>query len=129
MLLKLGDLKFHISTAAYNEFTETFGFTWSEQAIVAGDPQLQYVGNKAKVVTLKGDIFPAIAPLKRGETALATPIKEAGRGKVFQLTSGIGMNLGKWVIENVKLTKKYFFKDGTPKQISFDITLKQYSKV
>ena len=124
VMMVLGTYAFALSSAAYQEFTRATGYTWAEQPRIGGRPALQFTGIEAETVTLRGIIYPGF----RGGLGQVDAMRAlAGRGQPLRLVSGVGANLGAWVIERVGEGHTVFFANGTPRKIEFDLSLKRYA--
>jgi phage protein U len=124
VMMVLGTYAFALSSAAYQEFTRSSAYTWAEQPLIGGRPALQFTGIDAETVTLRGTIYPTFRGGLRQVDAMRAL---AGRGAPLRLVSGLGSNLGAWVIEKISEGHTVFFSDGTPRKIDFDLTLKRYA--
>lgn len=118
----LGFFPFMISTAAYEELTETTTYQWPEQSPIGQAPVLQYVGPGSATITLKGKLVP---PLTGTRVNLRRLRSMAELGIPYILISGTGLVLGRWVIEEVSDTGKCHASNGAPRVVEFSIRLKK----
>ena len=123
VMLALGNFRFSLDTAAYNELQRSTGFTWADQARIGTNPALQFTGKEAETINLKGLIIPEY---KGGLGQLKDMRKIGHEGKPLKLVSGTGEYLGEWVITNITETQNVFGQAGTPRKVEFGIALKRY---
>lgn len=122
-LLLLGPFRFSLATAAYDELSRTSGYDWKEIERVGAAPALQYTGPKAETVTLRGRIIPGFTG---GVEQVAQMRALAGLGRPLFMVDGMGRVHGNWVIESVADTGTLHFRDGYPRMVTFDLSLKKY---
>lgn len=123
ILLTLGTFKFGISTAAYESLTRSAAYLWPEQPVVGSVPVLQFTGQEAQTISMRGTIYPTRTgnPWEVGNLRAL-----ASRGIPLFLVAGTGRVFGRWVITNVSEVHARTFGDGTPRKVEFDLTLKKY---
>lgn len=122
ILIILGPFRFSLSSAAPDEITRSTSWDWREIERVNNSPQLQYTGPKAETITLRGRLFPGFTG---GPEQIARMRAMGDMGKPLFLADGMGRVYGNWVIESVTETGTRHFKDGMPRAITFDISLKK----
>lgn len=125
MMMILGIYRFCISNAAYQELTRNSEYQWQEQRRLNNETALQFIGTGADTMTLQGTIYPQFKGGLRQITAMRS---EAGLGIPLMLISGNGYAFGRWCITTISETQSYFLKDGTPRKITFQISLKKYGE-
>ncbi|MCP3941411.1 MAG: phage tail protein [Desulfobacteraceae bacterium] len=125
IMMKLGQYKFSLSTAAYQELKRTSPHRWSEQNRVGRRPALQYTGPGKETVELSGDIY---TTYKGGTGQLDAMRKEASTGQPMILVDGLGKIWGKWCIEEVQETQTIFLPGGIPKKQTFNLRLSHYGE-
>lgn len=94
-MLALGDYRFSLDTSAYQQFERQATYNWPEQARLGNAPALQFTGRGGETIHLSGIIYPFF---KGGLSQVQSMRAMAGKGKALQLVSGVGDNLGRWVI-------------------------------
>lgn len=123
ILIMLGPFRFSLATAAYDDFTRTSGWEWTDQPVIGSAPVLQYTGPKVETITLRGRIIPGFTG---GVEQLARMRALAGLARPQFLVDGMGRVHGNWVIESITDTGTRHFKDGMPRMVTFDVGLKKY---
>ena len=123
IMLKLGDYKFSLDTAAYDEFRRSAEYLWAEQNRIGTHPALQFTGVASQTVNVRGKIYPQF----RGGIGQVESMRSvAGNGEPLLLVAGTGDILGRWVIKRVSETQRVFFSDSVPRAIDFEMELKFY---
>lgn len=125
MMMILGIYRFCISNAAYQSLERQSQYRWEEQVRLNNDPAMQFVGNGNETIKISGTIYPQFKGGLRQITLMRT---EAGTGIPMMLISGNGNAFGRWCIIDITETQSIFMKDGTPRKISFSLTLKRYGE-
>ena len=124
-MLGLGDYRFSVDTAAYQELVRTSEYRWQAQERLRNRPAQQYLGPGEESIGLTGILYPAY----RGGLGQLDAIRaEAGQGQPLMLTSGSGDVLGKWCITQVEETRRIFDHDGTPRQVEFRLRIVRYGE-
>lgn len=124
IMLALGDYRFSLPTAAYEDLRRSTEQRWPSQDRVGAAPALQYLGPGADSIDLRGVIYPHY---KGGLGQVDAMRAQAGRGVPLMLVDGRGMVYGWWVIERVEETQGVLFADGVPRRIEFGLNLKRYN--
>ena len=124
-MMALGEYRFSLSTAAYQEFAHSAEYRWAAQDRIGRPPGRQYVGPGAETVSLRGQIYPRF---RGGLGQLARMRAEAGRGEPLDMVEGNGRAWGRFVITRVEETRRAFEADGSPRQIEFRLELARYAE-
>ena len=124
-MMALGEYRFSLSTAAYQEFSHSAEYRWAAQDRIGRLPARQYVGPGAETISLRGLIYPHF---RGGLGQLGRMRNEAGRGEPLDMTEGNGRVWGLWVIIRVEETRRVFEADGVPRQIEFRLELARYAE-
>lgn len=123
VMMALGDYRYSLSTAAYQELTHTNAWRWASVDRIGARPAMQFVGPGEESVTMNGCIYPAF----RGGLGQINAMRaEADKGQPLLLVDGTGRVWGKFCITEIRETQKVLFSDGTPRAQEFDITLQAY---
>lgn len=123
-MLQLGDYKFEIATAAYQQLEVKDAAKWAEQARIGREPALQWVGQEASTITLNGVVYPAFnGSMAAGIEPLLAMMRE---GTPYHMVAGTGSVLGQWALVDVTTTRSYFLDDGRARKIEFTLSLKSY---
>ena len=122
-LMSLGEYRFGVSTAAFQELVHATEYRWAAQERLGRLPARQYLGPGEETITLRGVVHPFY---KGGLGQLDSMRTEAGRGEPLRLTEGTGRVLGTWVIERIEETRRVLDADGAPRRIEFTLTLARY---
>lgn len=125
MLLSLGNFKFSVDAAAYNDLERTANYPWSKVERLGGTPQLQAIGKEHRTISIKGTVFTTYNNVGRGQ--VETLREMAAEMKPFQMVSGDGAVLGMWSITRISESESVFFEDGTPKKQEFTLELECFS--
>ena len=123
VMMCLGEYRFSLSTAAYQQLHRTAEFRWPSQERIGRLPARQFVGAGDDRIELDGSIYPEF---KGGLNQINQLRETAGRGEPLRLVDGRGKNWGLWCIEQVEETKQVFFADGTPRKIEFRLSMVKY---
>lgn len=122
-LLLLGPFRFSVGSAAYDELSRSSRWDWKSVDRVGSMPALQFTGPQNDTISLTGRLTP---PLTGGIEQLARMRLMADAGLPLPLIDGTGRVHGLWVIEALDDTGTRHFKDGYPKLVTFNLTLKKY---
>ena len=122
-MLALGQYRFSVDTAAYQELLRTTAYRWPSQARLGRRPARQFVGIGDETITLNGVIYPHY---KGGLGQLDALREEAASGQPLQLVTGVGQVLGAWAVERVEETQRFFLADGRPRSLAFALDLVAY---
>jgi phage protein U len=122
VMMTLGEFRFGILTAAYNELARVTEYRWPAQERFGKRPSLQFTGPGPETITLPGVIYPEY----RGGLGQINKLRElAGRGKPMSMISGRGLVMGRWVIERIEERQGVFAGEGVPSKIEFTLSLKR----
>ena len=125
IMLALGDYRFSIEAAAYQELVRATEYRWAASARIGRRPARQFVGIGEDTIELRGTVYPHY---RGGLGQLAALRAEAGRGVPLPLVSGAGEVMGDWVIERVEETQQEFWADGSPRRQEFRLELAAYGE-
>lgn len=121
----LGDYRFSIDSAAYQTFAHSMECRWEELKRIGKESAMQFLGNSAETITMDGTIYPQY----RGGIGQIDQMRaEAAQGIPLMLISGNGTAFGRWCIVSVTEHQETFLKDGSPRKLTFSITLKKYGE-
>lgn len=124
VMMMLGAYPFMLETAAYQQLKRISTYRWKQQDRIGRKPAQQFLGAGADRITLQGEILPH---WKGSYDQLNLMRAQAARGEPLVLLEGYdGFVLGDWVILRVEETKGELMADGSPRVISFSMTLKEY---
>ena len=122
-MLKLGNIKFSISTAAYNSIAKTYNYNWQAVNRFGNTPALQYTGESERATSFNGTIYPG----QYGSAAtIKNIISKASEGKPLLLVSGLGDVLGYLAIKNINQTDQVLTNNGQPRKITYSVKLIYY---
>lgn len=121
----LGEYRFSISTAAYDNFERSSSWRWTEQSRIGRRPALQYAGPGKDDITLAGTIYPFYSG---GIGQLPKMREMADTGKPLMLVDGLGKVWGKWCIKSISETQSSFLQGGVPRKIVFRLSLARYGE-
>ena len=121
VMMRLGDFKFMILTASYQELQRRTEWSWPSQQRFGLGPSSQFVGNGEDVITLMGTVFPEW----RGGSMQVQRLRDMGNmGEAYLLIGGLGQIFGTWLIEKVEEKQSLFAAFGTPRKQEFVLTLR-----
>ncbi|WP_338724664.1 phage tail protein [Pseudomonas tolaasii] len=122
MMLALGMFVFSLPTAAYQELQRQTEWRHASNNRIGAVPARQFLGRGDDTVTLPGIILPELSGSALSLDAIRLM---ANTGKAWPMVEGSGRIYGLWVIESLGETKTLFFRDGTPRRIEFNLSLKR----
>lgn len=125
MMMILGNYRFSIYSAAYQTFARSSEYRWEELKRIGKESAMQFLGNDTDTITLEGTIYPQY---RGGIGQIEHMRSEAGQGIPLMLISGNGTAFGRWCIVSVTEHQETFLKDGSPRKLTFSITLKKYGE-
>lgn len=129
VMLALGDYRFSIETAAYEDLVRTRSWDWTEQPLIGGFPSMQLTGKSAPAITLAGVIYPEY---KGGYEQIGLMTLEADKGVALDLVAftndEAGVSLGQWVITGLTDRQGVFRANGAPRRIEFTLSIKRYAE-
>jgi uncharacterized protein len=120
MMLTLGMFVFMRQTLPYQNLQRSVDYRWPSNSRVGKRDAFQFLGPGEDKITLSGDLYPEMTGGRLSMLALSTMADE---GRAWPLISGTGTIYGMFVITNVSETGTVFFADGTPRKISFTLSL------
>lgn len=125
MMMILGNYRFSIDSAAYQTFARSSEYRWEELKRIGKESAMQFLGIGTDTITLEGTIYPQY---RGGIGQIEHMRSEAGQGIPLMLISGNGTAFGRWCIVSVTEHQETFLKDGSPRKLTFSITLKKYGE-
>ncbi|WP_072670544.1 phage tail protein [Vibrio injensis] len=123
MMLGLGDYRFSVDRAAYQELRRVTDYRWPSQERIGRTPARQFVGPGDDRQDLEGVIYPHF---RGGPGQLDAMREEAAQGTPLLLVDGEGRIHGRWVIERVEETKSVIDEKGRPRRQQFRLTIAFY---
>lgn len=120
MMMSLGMFVFALPTLAYDELKRRTDFRHARSPRIGARDATQFVGPGDDSISLSGTAF---AELSDGAASLDSLRAMGDSGDVWPLVDGAGRVYGAFVIEGVDEGQKFFFADGTPRQIDFTLDL------
>ena len=134
-LMVLGPVKFSISGAAYDQLERTTNYTWARQNVLgrrtltgqhSGGPALQYISPGDDTIHLQGTMYPEF---NGGRVDITFMRMAAGMGIPLPMVGGSGFVFGLWVIESIAEIGSVFVAGGSPRKISFNLSLRKHVAV
>jgi hypothetical protein len=123
VMMALGDFRFSLNTAAYQELSRTNSWRWPTVDRIGARPASQFVGPGEDSIRISGQIFPHF---RGGVGQIDAMRAEADKGEPLILVDGTGRNWGKYVITDISEGQGIFFSNGAPRRQDFDISLQAY---
>jgi phage protein U len=113
-MMALGDYRFSVDTAAYQELKRSQAYRWQPQERLLRRPAQQFLGPSEETLELTGVIYPHY------------------RGGLLQLAlllvDGLGFIWGRWVITHLEETQSIFQGNGRPLKQGFRLQLTHYGE-
>ncbi len=122
MLMTLGLYVFVVRTLPYEKLDVKRQWRHVANNRFNRRPSTQFIGPDNDTITLSGTLLPEITGGLLSLTALELM---AEQGRAWPLIEGTGMIYGMFVIESLQQTKSDFFADGSPRSITFTLSLKR----
>lgn len=123
VMLMLGQFKFSVDSATYQEFSRTNDYRWQSQPYVNAPVGYQYTGRGEESISLSGVVFPGYI---RSLEQLNLMRAEAGKGTPLILVDGRGFVWGRYIIQSVTENVNVFYEKGVPRRQQFSLELKRY---
>lgn len=120
MMLALGFFVFMRQTLPFQSMQRDAEYRWPSNSRIGKRDAFQFLGVGEEKITLSGELYPEITGGKLTLTAVRLMAEE---GRAWPLLSGNGMIYGMYVINSVSETGAEFFKDGSPRKITFNLAL------
>ena len=125
VMMALGDFRFSVSTAAYDELNRTHNYRWQSQDRIGRSPGQQFMGEGIQTLDLSGTIYPHYSG---GIEQVNQMHSMAGQGKPLILVDGTGKVWGKFVITRVQETQSRFLNNGQALHQDFRLSLVFYGE-
>jgi len=125
VMMALGDYRFSIDTAAYEQITRSFEWRWQAQERLGRKPAQQFLGPGVTTVQFEGVIYPSF---KGGLGQIDAMKVEADKGEPLRLADSNGFKWGEFVIKRIEETRSKPIPSGQPRRIAFRIELADYGK-
>jgi hypothetical protein len=124
---KVSSFQFAVTTAAYNELSESHSWNWAEQNRMNSSSSLQYTGKPQDTITLEGSIAPAFKYV--GIQQMKKLVALADNAEPLILTSAYGAVFGMFVILGVDVNHSRFVTGGLARYQTFTVELKHYDDI
>lgn len=125
VMLRLGDFRFAITTAAYDSLSRQTAYSWPSQVRLWNDQVLQYVGRGEDTLSLKGAVYPHF---QGGLQQIAQLRQQAYNGQPLDLVTGYGEYLGRWAITQISEEQDTPTPYGAPLRQVFGLSLSRYGE-
>ncbi len=125
VLMTLGNFRFSLSTAAYQQLRRAVEYRWPVQDRAGRRPARQFTGIGDETIELEGAIYPYY---RGGLEQIEAMRSLAGLGEPLMLTDGTGKVWGKFCILRIEETQTLFHGDGTPRKQEFRLGLGRYGE-
>lgn len=120
MMLSLGMFVFAVPTLAYEELKRRTDYRHARSARIGARDATQFVGPGEDTISLSGDAY---AELSDGVASLGELRTMAASGDAWSLVDGAARIYGAFIIEGIDEGQSHFLPDGTPRKISFSLSL------
>jgi len=118
VLLKLGDYKFSINSASFNELSKTSKYKWQSIERLGQVSALQFTGADNPTIQLTGTLYPYLGA---GLKQIDNLNDNASKGKPLMLVDGLGNVHGYWCITQIEERHSALCANGTPRKITFNL--------
>lgn len=125
VMMAVGDFRFSINTAAYEELSRSASYRWVSQARVGRRPAQQYVGPGEETLRLSGRVYPHFRG-GLGQIKAMRDIAETGEPQL--IVDGLGYVSGLWVIKQVTEGQTRIDGEGIPRRQDFSLELARYGE-
>lgn len=124
VMLKLGNFKFGLETAAFDELSQSFSYNWASQAKLNTTPAKQFTGESDRTASFSCTAYPG----QLGERDFALKLHEAAtEGKPLLMITATGTITGYWCITGISLSNKRY-RGALPAKQTFDLKLSYYGE-
>src|SRR5690554_182347 len=124
-MMALGDYRFSVDTAAYQELKRSQAYRWQPQERLLRRPAQQFLKPGEETLELTGVIYPHY---RGGLQQLELMRRQAGRGEPLLLVDGLGFIWGRWVITQLEETQSVFQGNGQPLKQGFRLQLTHHGE-
>lgn len=124
-LMALGDYRFSINTAAYQELKHSQAYRWQSQERILRKPAMQFMGEGEESMSFTGIVYPHV---QGGVKQIEAMREEAGKGKPLLLVDGLGFIWGQWVIMQINEGQSFFMTNGQPLKQTFECRILNYGE-
>lgn len=122
-MMALGYFVFMRATLPYQNTSREMSWKHTQNNVVGAMPRSQFTGKESETMEISGDLYPELTGGKLSLLALEMMAEE---GVPYPLISGSDFMLQGWfVITSIRREETVFFPDGTPRKISFTLSLKR----
>ncbi|KVC61552.1 oxidoreductase [Burkholderia stagnalis] len=123
MMMSLNQFVFSLATAPYRELKRQRSWKHPTSSRIGVRDASQFAGVGNDTITLSGSVAPDNGI---GEIASVEALAQMGDvGDAYVLVDGQGYVYGAYVIESMDVTGTYHTKEGVPRKIDFNLTLKR----
>ena len=120
IMMALGDFRFQLDTAAYQELERTQNYDWKFKKPVGKRPIGQFLGIGEEKINLIGTIYPHF---RGGLQQLQNMRDIAGKGESLLLVDGRGKVWGEFCITMVREKQTVFAAGGLPLRQEFHLEM------
>lgn len=124
MLGTLGFFVFVMKTVPFNQISRRQSWRHPDQAAVGIMPSSQFTGKDPEEITIEAELRPEVTG---GTTGIKLLQLMADTGKPYPFITGTGQIMGSYVITGIQERGSRLNQDGSPRAISFSMTLKKVS--
>ena len=118
--MALGNYRFGLETAAYEQVRRTWLWRWAQQDVLDAHPFQQYLGPGHVEMHVDGYVTPHF---KGGLGQVDAMRAEADKGEPLQVVDSLGSVWGDFVVTQVTETRREIGPAGLPLRIDFALTL------
>ncbi|ROS05702.1 hypothetical protein EDC56_1251 [Sinobacterium caligoides] len=123
VMMRLGKIKFSVSTRAYNSLSRSTSYRWGEIETLNSVSDKQFLGGGEDDITLAGVIY---SHTGAGVTRVDEIRDIAGKGQPLLLVDGRGFIHGYWVIKSISESQTAFGFLGVAKKQEFSVQISYY---
>lgn len=122
VMMMLGNFKFSINTAVFQELQRHTNYRWQGQERFGKVDALQFTGYGPERWTLPCIVYPDWKGIKAPWQVL----EKAPENKPQRLISAQGNVIGMYVIESMDEVHSYYKPDGSPRKIEFTMVIRAF---
>ena len=121
--IALGEFRFKLGRATYDELTRTTHYSWAKQDLIQTRPAYQSVGMGEDSIQLKGVVFNYKSNMSLAhQDQLAELRRVAFDRKPLRLALESGVNMGYWAIQSIEEVQSHLIVNAPMRQ-AFNIQL------
>ena len=126
---RLGEFTFKLKTLQPDKFERDTAYRWAKLDLIGRSPDHQFIGPDEEKITISGVLYPEFSGRLDHLKKLRDLATTGKPQRLIYSDTGIGQNLGLWIIRSIKESRSTFWGDGVPRKIEFSIELESYEAI